>query len=179
MSQDQIEILAAHEANTIMQEIDFHRFAQGEQIMRQVTFKIYTIDEHPNPEACYNWIRNNWYDLGQHIIDDMIASLKALADYTGGKLDYSIGIFPDRGEFVKLTDYNKNALTDLMDKIDNCPLTGVCYDFNVIEGLACDELEHQVLKALHAEGEYIYSDEGLQQLCEANGYEFKENGQVA
>jgi len=29
---------------------------------------------------------------------------------------------------------------------------------------------------LHDEGEYIYSDEGIEDLCEANGYFFTEDG---
>ena len=55
-------------------------------------------------------------------------------------------------------------------------MTGRCYDQDVIEGINKDELEEAVLKTLHAEGEYIYSDEGLRETCEANGYEFTEDG---
>jgi hypothetical protein len=29
------------------------------------TIKTYTIDDHPQPERVFNWIRHNWHDLGQ------------------------------------------------------------------------------------------------------------------
>jgi len=32
------------------------------------------------------------------------------------------------------------------------------------------------LRFLHDEGEYIYSDEGLTELCDANEYHFTESG---
>lgn len=147
--------------------------------MREVTFKIYSINEHPNPEACYDYARNNWHDLGQHYIDEMIDSLKELAAVIHGELDYSISIVPDRGEFVIIKDYDSVELDKLMKVKDECPLTGHCYDIDVIEGLFNGELEHTVLKTLHDEGDYIYSDEGLKDMFEANEYEFYENGKIA
>lgn len=144
--------------------------------MRTETINIYTIEEHPNPDACFEWIRDNWHDLGEWAVDEMVASLKALAKYTGGTLGYCISIEPDYSEYVKLVDYDPERLAELYAQKDDCPLTGVCYDINVIEGLQNNELESVVLKILHNEGEYIYSDEGLRELCEANEYEFTENG---
>jgi hypothetical protein len=144
--------------------------------MRQKTINIYTITDHPNPAACFDWIRNNWHDLGQHCVDEMIDSLKALSAAVNGKLDYSLSIVPDRGECVTIKDFDQEKLERLYNKRTECPLTGMCYDFDVIEGLYKGELESAVLKTLHAEGEYIYSDEGLRETCEANGYEFIENG---
>ena len=35
---------------------------------------------------------------------------------------------------------------------------------------------YSLLKAIHDEGEYIYSDEGLLDLCQANEYEFNIGG---
>ena len=106
----------------------------------------------------------------------MINSLKALSEQVNGNLDYSISIMPDRGEFVSLTDYDKKALSELWLNRENCPLTGTYYDIDVIEGLYLEQLESQVLTTLHKQGEYLYSNEGLQELCEANGYEFYEDG---
>jgi len=37
---------------------------------------------------------------------------------------------------------------------------------------------NNVLQQLHQETEYVYSDEGLTDLCEANKYEFTENGSL-
>lgn len=144
--------------------------------MRTKTINIYTIDEHPNPEKCFDWIRNNWHDLGQHCVDEMIDSLKALAKEIDGELDYSLSIVPDRGEYVTIKEFNRAKLARLYKRREECPLTGMCYDQDVIEALNKDELESAVLKTLHAEGEYIYSDEGLRETCEANGYEFTEEG---
>ena len=49
---------------------------------------------------------------------------------------------------------------------------GMYYDYEVIEGLACGVLDIQVLTVLRGECEYIYSDEGLQDMCLSNDYEF-------
>jgi hypothetical protein len=141
-------------------------------MMKQETIQAYTIDQHPNKEAVFQWIRDNWHDLGDFAVDDFIESLKALADAIDGKLDYSIGIFPDRGEFIRITDFNQQKLDDLSG-LDS--LTGVCYDQWVILSMKDEEIE-LALSFLHDEGEYIYSDEGLEDLCEANQYYFTENG---
>jgi hypothetical protein len=141
-------------------------------MMKQETIQAYTIDQHPNKEAVFDWIRNNWHDLGEFAVNDFIESLKALADAIDGKLDYSIGILPDRGEFIRITDYNQQKLDDLSG-LDS--LTGVCYDQWVILSMKDEEIE-LALSFLHDEGEYIYSDEGLEDLCEANQYYFTEDG---
>jgi hypothetical protein len=151
---------------------------KANKTMRQETINIYTIDDHPETELCFKWIRNNWHDLGQHIIDEIIDSLKTLSNSVNGKLDYAICIVPDRGEFVKLTDYDRDLLNELYLKRDQYPLTGVCYDHDVIEGLYNNDLDNKILNLVHKEGEYIYSDEGLRELCQANEYEFYENGEV-
>jgi len=141
-------------------------------MIKQETIQAYTIDQHPDKEAVFDWIRSNWHDLGQFAVDDFIESLKALADAIDGKLDYSIGIFPDRGEFIRITDYNQQKLDDLSGLTS---LTGVCYDQWVILAMKDEEIE-LALSFLHDEGEYIYSDEGLEYLCEANEYYFTEEG---
>ena len=47
----------------------------------------------------------------------------------------------------------------------------------VNEGLKNDNPE-QVLYSLHADTEYLYSDEGLYELCWSNEYEFTEEGDL-
>ena len=42
--------------------------------MRVIEKKVYTIAEHPNKENCYNWIRDNWHDLNEHHVDEIISS---------------------------------------------------------------------------------------------------------
>jgi len=143
------------------------------------TVNAYRIYEHPDKNKVFDWIRNNWHDLNDHTIREVIDSLKALRDRVGGELDYSISAVPDRGEYVTLKGYDPDDLKPLIDSIDDYPLTGVCWDYDVIEGLRYGELEYRVLKAIHAETEYLYSDEALEEFCEANEYYFFENGHVS
>lgn len=144
--------------------------------MREVKFKVYTIEEHPNPEAVYEWVRNNWHDLGDPDVWDMVGSLKAAKELLGGTLDYSISIVPDRGEYVRLTGFDRKGLHGLNPA--DCPLTGVWSDYAVVTGLKKDSLDYEVLKALHMRGDYLYSDEGIREHLLANECEFTENGEL-
>jgi hypothetical protein len=135
-----------------------------------------TIDTHPHPEACYEWIRTHWHDLGDDHVNEMVDSLKALAEAVSGTLDYSISAVPDRGEYITLKDFDGTAL--YMLSADACPLTGVCYDQNVITALKNDSIE-DVLTDVHNETEYRYSDEALRETCEANEYYFEDSGTIA
>lgn len=141
-------------------------------MIKQETIQAYTIDQHPNKESVFNWVRDNWHDLGDFAVNDFIESLKALANEIDGKLDYSISILPDRSEFISITDYDQQKLDDLSGLTS---LTGVCYDEWVILAMK-DEWIEGALSFLHDEGEYIYSDEGIEDLCDANGYFFTEGG---
>ena len=143
--------------------------------MRTIVKNVYTINEHPNKEKCFEWIRNNWHDLNQYAVDEVILSLVKLQEVIGGELDYSISAVPDRGEYIKFTDYDEEEL----NKLDSseCPLTGIWSDCSVIEGLQIGNIE-KVLQSLHDDTEYFYSDEGLLDFCEANEYEFYEDGKV-
>ena len=142
-------------------------------MIKQETIQAYTIDQHPDKEAVYSWIRDNWHDLGDFAVNDFIESLKALANEIDGNLDYSVGLFPDRGESISLTGYDDEKLKALNP--DDLPLTGVIYDIYVIQALKEFNIENS-LSFLHDEGEYIYSDEGLEELCESNEYYFTEDG---
>ncbi|MDJ1139619.1 hypothetical protein [Marinicella marina] len=145
--------------------------------MQTVTYNIYSINEHPNKDAVFNWVRDNWHDLNQYEVDELIKSLKALVSNIGGSLDYGISQVPDRGEFISITDYNREALKELNEKIEEYPLTGCFWDYEVIKGLINRELGSHCLKILHDSTEYVYSDEGLTEMLEANDYYFKENGE--
>lgn len=141
--------------------------------MRTIETKIYTISEHPNKSQCFEWIRNNWHDLNQHSVEEIIESIKVLSNKIGGTFDYSISQVPDRGEHITFKDYSQEDLCRL--SADDCPLTGVCWDIDLIQGLREGNTQ-KVLNSLHEDTEYQYSDEGLEELCEANGYEFTEDG---
>jgi len=144
--------------------------------MRTIETKIYTIDEHPNQEKCFEWIRDNWHDLNDHSVHEVVDSLKALQKVIGGDLDYSISSSPPcRGEYIVFKDYNDDLLNEL--DANELPLTGVCWDGDLIESMQKDGDAYGVLRALHEDSEYIYSDEGLRELCEANEYEFTEEGE--
>jgi hypothetical protein len=123
--------------------------------MRVIETKVYKLDEHPNKEKCFEWIRNNWHDLNQHSVEEVVESLKALQNKIGGTLDWSICQVPDRGEFIRIADYDKDAL-DTLDP-DNCPLTGVWCDYEVIKGVKQGNPE-LILESLHSDTEYQYSD---------------------
>lgn len=144
--------------------------------MRTITKTVYTIDEHPNKEAVYQWINDNWHDLNEHGVSEVIDSLKALQKIIGGKLDYCISQVPDRGEFISFTDYDDEALNNLNP--DECELTGVCYDFEVIHFMQRGNIE-AILDSIHDETEYLYSNQALYDLCQANEYEFYEDGEIA
>lgn len=151
-------------------------------MIKQETIQAYTIDQHPNKEAVYSWIRDNWHDLGEHEVNDFVDSLKALANEVGGTLDYSVSLFPDRGEYIKLDNYYVGVMNSLYG--DCLPVTGFHWDKPIIE--AAQEALHDAgmnssdlsaaLSELHKQGEYIYSDAGLYDLCDMNEYFFTEDG---
>ena len=143
--------------------------------MRTIKTIVYTIDEHPNKENIYNWIRNNWYDINDYSLQEVINSIKALTNIIGGTNDYSISTVSDRGEYITFNDYDNELLNSL--NTDDCPLTGVCWDIDIIEGLK-EGNSNKVLNSLHTDTEYKYSDEGLYELCQANQYEFTIDGEI-
>jgi len=141
--------------------------------MRIIETKVYKIDEHPNKDYCYVWIRNNWHDLNEHELYDIIESLKALQNIIGGKLDYSISCIPHRGEYISLIGYDKEELNSL--SLD-AELTGSSWDYWVIKAFKENNIE-DVLRLLHNSTEYAYSDESLYELCMNVEYEFTINGE--
>ena len=133
--------------------------------MKTICINLYKIDEHPDKSKVFSWINDNWHDLNDHTRDEFIASLEALHTEIGGTLDYSISTVPDRGEYIRFTDYDKEALMKL--KSEDCPLTCICWDIEVIEAMQKNSPE-LILEALHKDTEYVYSDEGLEELCNGN-----------
>jgi len=170
------------------------------------TITTYTINDHPDKDAVYEYIRGNWDDLGQHYIEEAVDCLKSFAKYFDADLDYAVSLFPDRGEFISLKlnilSYNtdiselsgnrlRTYLVNNYTKIDECcPFTGVCYDETLLDSFRAfikkpadqsfqdllDDSGHNLLKDIHSEGEAIYSDEGIHELLEINKYEFLESG---
>ena len=146
------------------------------------TISYWTIDDHPNPDKCFDWIRANWHDLGQDDVYEMGESLRALSDQIGCAIDYCISILPARGEYVRAdtASYDHGKFLSLYQRREDFPLTGISYDLAVLDGFngGRESLEHSVLCALHSQGEWMYSEDGLRDLCEANDHLFDESGDL-
>tara|TARA_B100000683_G_scaffold193498_1_gene186528 strand:+ start:47 stop:517 length:471 start_codon:yes stop_codon:yes gene_type:complete len=150
--------------------------------MRQIThtYTVYRIGEHPDKERCINWVRDNVHDLNQHDVDEMIASLKALQARVGGSLDYCVGQFPDRGEYIRFTNYKNDEFEEVYHKAVNSGdeiLTGTFWDWIVISHVNRNDMEG-LLGTIHGGSEYAYSNEGIEEIADANRWEFKEDGSL-
>tara|TARA_R110002167_G_scaffold206495_1_gene410469 strand:+ start:461 stop:898 length:438 start_codon:yes stop_codon:yes gene_type:complete len=142
--------------------------------MRTVETIVYTINDHPNKDLCFEWMRNYRHDLNDHNHEDVIASLNALEKVVGGNMDYRIGHNPDSNDFISWIGYDKDALK----KLEACdlPLTGTWSDHVVIVGLRKHDITEMVCGSLRRSWDWSYSDEGLAELCEGNEFEFTADG---
>ena len=187
----------------------------------------WTIDDHPNPDAVFNWLRNHWHNLHDHAGQEVFDSLKGFCNHFDITLgDYSIAPFGDQSENITLKMDDdiaemsgirlwkwftnsgklsvKQARYDAKSKqivrdgpivslFGQCHYTGICYDESindVLEGFIkkpdltitgqklFDDCAYRLLQVYHSECEYIYSDEGLRELCEGNEYQFTESGKA-
>ena len=149
--------------------------------MRQIThtYTVYKIDEHPNKESCLNWVRDNVHDLNQHDVDEVIASLKALQARVGGSLDYCVGQFPERGEYIRFTDYDKDEFSEVFDEVARGvdTLTGTFWDWIVTVHVDQNDMKG-LLGIIHKQSDYVYSDEGIEEIAYADEWEFKEDGSM-
>mgnify|MGYP003116338043 FL=1 len=143
--------------------------------MRDITYRVYKIDEHPDKDRCFAWVRDNMHDLAQHEVDDLINSLVKLRETIGGKLNYSLSQYACRGEHIRFTDYDKEALAEL-DEV-SCPLTGVFCDHDVIECLRNNDMKG-LIRRLHDWCEYHYTDEAIEEQSLANDWEFTIEGRL-
>ena len=143
--------------------------------MRTIETKVYTIDEHPSKSLCFDWMRDNLHDLNDHSVQKVKDSIEALSEAIGGTNDYSFGAEPMRGEFVAFSDYDKDMLMKLNPNA--LPLTGTWADYRIIIGLQNNE-PSSALTDLHDDTEYLYSDAGLEEMCEAMEWEFTEQGKA-
>lgn len=160
--------------------------------MKTITLNLYTIDEHPAPEKCYEWVRNNWHELHESQQDELIASLKAIAARMGCTLNYALSPVPDRGEMVSMHPpggtpaYSMSEWRAMEKESLECSFTGCTYDglladaINGAKHLNFRSVEFRfsrlALDAAHAIGDDVYSDYGIHDMCEANGYYFLEDG---
>tara|TARA_R110000823_G_scaffold16159_2_gene51793 strand:- start:108 stop:542 length:435 start_codon:yes stop_codon:yes gene_type:complete len=143
--------------------------------MRTETINIYKIDEHPDKDKCFEWIRNNDYHIGDFEVEDLICSIRKLSEAIGGTRNWSIAHYPCQGEHITFKDYDEELLAELV--ADDCPLTGCFWDGVVIDALKAKNMR-DVLDTLHKSIEHLYSDEALTEMCEANDYEFYIGGEM-
>jgi hypothetical protein len=143
--------------------------------MRTETINIYKIDEHPDKDKCFEWIRENEHHLGDFEIDELVCSIKRLSEVIGGTVDWSISHGPDRGEHITFKDYDEELLAGLV--ADDCPLTGCFWDIELIVALR-DKDMGVVLDTLHKSIDYLYTDEALTEMCEVNECEFYIGGKI-
>ena len=145
------------------------------------TVNTYTIEDHPQPEKVYEWIRENWHDLAEHHVSELIDSLKAFTQEFNLELDYSISAVPDRGEYIRLTgQVSMQQVSEMLDTEKY--LTGVCYDMAILAAIDTQQslnIASDLLKTIHDETEYLYSRESLLEHCEDNGYYFFLDGSFA
>lgn len=164
--------------------------------MKTKTIELYQIDEHPEPEKVYSWIKANWHDLNQHDLEEMIDTLKAIAKELGGEIDYCICQVEDRAEFINFKnchlEIDHARYKELIEKSENCAFTGGNNDCVLkIVADACGsmssdsdkrvflkELGQRALQLVHDQTEYVYSDEGLKELCQLNEYYFQITGEI-
>lgn len=165
---------------------------------------VYQIDEHPDKDKVFNWIRENWLDLDDYCRDEANDSLNAFCDDFNIELGYhydSVFILDCPVEFKTMTGIRawkwlqNHGYFDLKD----CPYTGVCYDESLLDPIrkfkrpadysrvyydtysikdllswGIQELENDLEKAR----EDLYSDEALLDMCQSNEYEFTEDGGI-
>ena len=122
------------------------------------------------------------YNIYEHSTQERIETLKGVAKFINGKLDYTISFDFLRGNYIKITEFDNALLRDLMNSEESCPLTGVCYDDDIIEllkkGISLQETLENYLKSIHDEYEEMLKDDSLLDHCEANEYEFTIDGKI-
>ena len=141
--------------------------------MREIVTTVYELREHPDKDKCFEWIRENDFFIGDIERDELILSLKALAEAIGGTVDYSIAHYACRGEHITFKGWDKDLLAEL--NADDCSLTGCFWDYEVITALR--EHPDRLLRILHNTISHLYSDESLEDMAEGNEWEFYENGE--
>ena len=138
--------------------------------------------------------------------DEAIASLKALAEAFGAKLkNYEVDFFntSHSGATFDVPELSREEIRERLSSLGSydpktfkgnggCKLTGYCADDDALDGFRQafeggeSDLETLLqagfdswLKAAQTDCEDQYEDEQFGETCEANGYEFREDGRRA
>ena len=96
------------------------------------------LDDKQKQTVVETFDNDGW--MYEHCLIERIDTLKKLAEYLNGNLDYCISCVPDRGEFITIkpidNELDFDSLWDVIDVEEDCPLTGVCYDHDIIDHLS-------------------------------------------
>lgn len=174
--------------------------------MRTVEVKVYKYDElseEAKERALNEYNANSEYNWSSEALE----SIKALARHFGGELsDYSID-WLDCGRsslsFSMPEDLTQREVAEKLKALGTynkktgkghgeCKLTGVCFDEDAIDGFraAWRSGERDLVECMRMAGEYLLqacredyehqlSEKSFKETCEANEYEFLENGDMA
>lgn len=168
---------------------------------RQATINVYRFEELAGraKERAREWLTAEGY----HSAEEALGTLKALAKAFGGTLaDYSIDwednalswarfAMPEgEGNAIAETLATLGAVDPVTGKgLGDCRLTGYCFDEDTLDGVReayrngerdlptlMEAGFRALLKTTASDAEWQRSDEALTDLCDANGYEFAEDG---
>lgn len=126
-------------------------------------------------------------DIYSHAMNERVATLVALAKLLNCKLDYELSPSPFRGERITMSPIESYADTNERFKkvkelnAHDCPLTGSGYDSDILLDIAkmpAQAAFQNYIDSIHSEYESMLTDEYLLGFCEANGYEFTEDGKI-
>lgn len=173
--------------------------------MRTIETKIYKFSELDNTakqRAKDKYAEHNGYSWAA----DSLASLKALAEHFSGKLkDYEVDFFAcshSSADF-SMPEMEKDEIASRLSELGAfdpvtlrgrgaCKLTGYCADEDAIDGFRkafhdgetdleklMDSAFDSWLKAAQSDCEAQYEDDNFSEHCDANEYEFHEDGSMA
>lgn len=180
--------------------------------MRTIETTLYRFDElsdSAKDRARENFRRSGYLDdIDQWNWQEASASRKAFLDEfradlrSGHYQSESVHVSPKYDQvdgaigeisYVRLWKYLQANHADCISKIGHCQFTGVCWDENLLDGIAefmrkpyrtdfesllyscCEDLRN----AVENESEYQYSDEAIDESIRANEYEFTNQGEIA
>lgn len=128
---------------------------------------------------------------GNWMMQERIETLTKFAEYIDTTLDYRIGLTPHRGEFISVTPLGSfsdtyELIAQFVREEDSCILTGMCYDDDLRDMMRSVDHDNESLnnafnkyiKSIHKEFESMLTDEYLSEHCQANEYEFTEDGNI-
>lgn len=149
-------------------------------------YKFEELSEDIQENVISNFRNNDEFFYGE----EYVKTIKAFCKHFDLKLnDYTLGSYSGSDHITIDKDYlpgTKGLLKVSKEWIDTCPLTGCCYDYDILlpllnmKGLSVEEILENcfqsIIEAYQKELDYWYSKESILGDIEANEYTFRENG---